>query len=142
MRVKSIEGMPVIDGKRPLKLKITANDCRKGDPKDPSSCAIARACRRELHVAEARVHLSRVYIRATGAKSWTRYNTPAALRQEIIAFDRGGSFAPGEHIIPIVIPSKKLTGKRQGGPGGGKKSAHPRKRRAYHKVADVRGGPA
>lgn len=136
--LKDIEGLPVFDAKRAVKLHITKGDITKADVKEPAGCAVARACRRELSAFEARVHLSRVYIR-TNEGNWLRYITPKNLRQEIIAFDRGGSFLPGEFILSAPQPSKVL-GKRSGGKKPGRKTG--KKRRSYVKVKDVRTGPA
>src|SRR5262245_20886375 len=92
-RIKEIDGLPVIDAKKPLVLTITEADIQRADVKEPSKCAVARACHRALHAIEARVHLARIYIRANKG-NWVRYMTPRAMRAEIIAFDRGGRFQP------------------------------------------------
>ena len=88
---------------------------------------------------EARIHLGRVYLR-TNETNWVRYQTPASMREEIIAFDRGGSFEPQEFRLAAVVPSKtKRT--HQGGKDA-PRSKRTKKRRAPHIVANVRGGPA
>lgn len=97
MAIKAIDGLPVLDAKRAIKLTVSSADIRKGDLKRPDDCAFARACRRELHVKEARVHLGRIYLR-TNDTNWLRYQTPRALRSEIIAFDRGGVVSPRENF--------------------------------------------
>lgn len=142
MKVKGIDGKPVIDAKRSLVLHITANDIAKADRKEPADCAVARACRRDLHAKEVRVHLGRVYIRFNEG-NWQRYRTPKSLRSEIIAFDRGGTFSPGEHVLPI--PDKRPVGKRQGGKPKFKHARYNPNRKGRqppHVVTDVRGGPA
>lgn len=143
-KITQIDGLPVIDAKRPIMLNITTLDIRKADPKQPDSCAIARACMRELHVKEARIHLGRIYLR-TNDSNWTRYQTPSALRDEIIAFDRGGTFQPcGARLLPVA-PSQLTKNKRQGGkdaPDRQAKRKQAKKRRPYHHITDVRGGPA
>lgn len=106
MRNNSIEGLPIIDAKAPVVLTITPGDIRKADPKDPGACAAARACWRQFRV-EARVHMGRVYVR-TAKDHWTRYLTPPSLRTEIVAFDRGGTFQPGNYVLPAPQPSKRL----------------------------------
>jgi hypothetical protein len=138
MAIKGIEGLPVIDARKPLQLHITPGDINRADIKEPHNCAVARACKRELHVIEARIHLSRVYLK-TNKGSWTRYFTPDALRAEIIAFDRGGSFEPGEFTLKVPIPSKKL-GKRRGSMTS--TNSQRKRRREYHSTSNVRTGPA
>ncbi len=140
MKLKSIDGKPVFDGKKPLILHINKNDVEKADPKEPADCAVARACRRDLHAKEARVHLARVYVRMNEG-NWVRYRTPKSLRTEIIAFDRGGTFAPGEYQLHPVPPSDIAlrTGKRKRAPS---KNRTGKKRAKPHVVTDVRTGPA
>lgn len=141
MRIKSIDGLPIIDSKRPIKIIVTPADCRNGDSKEPESCAFAKACRREMHVEEARVHLGRVYLKTKGGKNWTRYITPKDLRSEIIAFDRGGQFASGQYTLASVPPKKQIRG-RQGSVKVGKRKVATKKRKPAHVVQDVRTGPA
>lgn len=137
--LKTLEGKPIFDAKKPITLVITRGDCSKADPKEPSSCAAAIALRRQFSVQEVRVHLTRTYVRY-GKGEWTRYNTPLPLRTEIIAFDRGGKFSPGEFVLSVVPPSRKRTGRTQGSLKNGshrKKETRPR-----HVAKNVRHGPA
>lgn len=106
-----INGKKVVNATKPLVLQITQGDCDNGKTKDPGGCAAARALKRQLHVTKARVHLGRVYVERSD--SWVRYHTPVSLKAEIIAFDRGGSFEPGEYKLSPMQPSKR-TGKKQG----------------------------
>lgn len=141
MRIKAIDGKPVVDAKRATTLKITANDIKSADTKEPDNCAVARACRRELHAKEVRVHLSRVYVRVNEG-NWVRYLTPQPMRSEIIAFDRGGSFAPGEYQLGAITPTKALGKRRGGNKPPPKRNSGSKKRRKPHVVTDVRVGPA
>lgn len=128
-----ISGKKVVDGAKKIILAIGPTDIKNGDTKDPASCAAAQACMRQLGVAEARVHIGRVYVKKGNV--WVRFKTSKALRTEIIAFDRGGSFAPGEYTLEVMQPSKRK-GKRQGG-AVSRKTGNKRKQ-AYHTVAGVR----
>jgi len=141
MPLKQLDGMPIIDAKRPLTLNIKVPDIEKADPKEPLDCVVARACRRQLHVKEARIHLNRVYLRSNNG-NWVRYEAPRSLRAEIIAFDRGGTFEPGD--FELKPPRVRTTGKRQGGKSRFKHARNnpnhvPRPR---HIVTNVRHGPA
>jgi len=145
-----IDGKPILDSKKSLTLHITQSDINKSDPKRPETCAAANCIRRELHAEEVKVHLSRVYIRMNKG-SWQRYYTSAPLRNEIIAFDRGGNFAAGKYELLSIRPSHK-SGKRQGSKDvsklGGIRHAGEKRRRkgpprkSPHVVKDVRMGPA
>lgn len=131
-----IDGKPIINAKKPIKIVINKNDISKADVKEPADCAVARACRRELHAKEVRVHLGRVYLRINDG-NWTRYMTPKPLRAEIIAFDRGGVFEPGEYQLLAVEPSKQ---KRTSEKSPRKKKGKPRSK--PHIITNVRMGPA
>jgi hypothetical protein len=107
-----INGEKVVDATKPLKLTITDRDVSLGNTKDPGACAAARACMRETHATAARVHVGRTYLKI--GEKWVRFNTGAALRSEIVAFDRGGKFEPGEYKLSPPQPSHRASGKRQG----------------------------
>ncbi len=143
MPLNEIDGKPIINAKKPIKLTINNNDINKADVKKPDDCAVARACRRELHVKEVRVHLGCVYLRYNEG-NWVRlrYMTPRSLRAEIIAFDRGGKFEPGEYQLNAIPPSRK-TGKAQGSLKNKTKPKKLQKKRLKaHIVTNVRMGPA
>lgn len=143
-KLYEIGGIPVVDSREPVYFEITAEDIQGARRKQPNACAVARACARELHVKEARIHLGRIYLLKRGAHQWERYVTPASLRDEIIAFDRGGRFQPGEFYLAKIAGTKHATGqKRQGGPDNpARKRKRHKVRRPYHIVTDVRTGPA
>jgi hypothetical protein len=103
---KAIDGKPVIDAKSSITLHIAKQDCVGANPKRPESCAAARNIKRDLKAIDCRVHLSRVYIRQNKG-NWQRYATPANLRAEIIAFDRGGAFEPGDYILSPLQPTQR-----------------------------------
>lgn len=132
-RVTQIRGLPVIDAKRSLAVQVKQSDITRSRVQAPDRCAMARACYRELHCLEVRVHLSRTYIR-TNDHCWVRYFTPGALRDEIIAFDRGGRFEPGAFILSAPPPHAVL-GKRQR--SGGKATGRGMKR-SHHVLTNVR----
>ncbi len=143
--IKSIDGLPVIDTKHPMTITVTQRDIDKADPKHPESCAAARACVRQAHALEARVHLGRVYVK-TNEDHWVRFITPPTLRSEIIAFDRGGVFEPGKYVLKKPTPSQRASaGRHQGGPAPYKPKAErkrAKKRRSPTVVKNVRTGPA
>lgn len=140
MSLRAIDGLPIVDAKSPIELIVTDNDIARSDHTMPSNCAVARACRRQLHCYEVRVHLARVYVR-TNKSNWQRYDCPRQMRQEIIAFDRGGKFSPGKFLLKP--PRRPTTGLRQGGDGNDlpkrKRTKETRPRRI---LRDVRHGPA
>lgn len=94
--MKTINGMKIRDARSSIRVEIKLDDVKKNGVKQPSRCAAAKALCRAPGISEARVHISKTYVRPKGEKHWVRYDTPAQLRTEIIAFDRGGRFHPGE----------------------------------------------
>lgn len=134
MNIKKIDGYPVVDATEPLFLEIKKMDVHRGEAQEAASCAIARACRRSLNIIEASVHLSRTYLRTSDGE-WLRYFTPLSARTEIVAYDRGGTFEPGEYRFPPVSKSKTLRSFAKTGPkkGSGKKRAKP------HVMTNIRG---
>lgn len=127
-----INGLIVKDADKNLNITISPTDVKKGVNKNPSSCAAALALKRKLHCTDARVHIGRTYVKFKD--HWVRYHTPRSLRSEIIAFDRGGSFDPGEYVLLKIQPSHKL-GKRQ---GSDKPTKHRIKRAKPHHVSGIR----
>ncbi len=95
-----INGKKVVNATKKLKIHITPRDASEGASKNPSSCAAARAVKRDApDCVSARVHIGRVYVETP--TKWIRYKTPDSLRSEIIAFDRGGAFDPGDYLLGI-----------------------------------------
>lgn len=101
-----INGKKVINGQRGFTLSITKRDIVKGKHKDPGGCAAALALMREnKDINGVRVHIGRIFVEAPNA--WIRYKTPSSLRDEIIAFDRGGEFLPGDHQVKCLKKSEQ-----------------------------------
>jgi len=99
-----IEGASVEDAKRAVRITISETDIRHASRKLPEDCAAALACKRELHADDVRIHIGRVYLKMNG--KWVRFRPSPALRTEIVAFDRGGQFAPGEYLLKAMPPKK------------------------------------
>lgn len=136
-----IAGTEVKDVDEGLTIVITKSDVRAGSTKKATSCAAAKALCRQEHCEEARVHFSRAYVKRNG--TWERYSVPAALRQEIIAFDRGGEFAPGAYTLSPVQPSVRLGALKHSGAPDKRtgKYSHRNKgkrKRPYHVATGVR----
>lgn len=126
----TLEGLPVVDAPKKLAINISASDCKKGAGKNPAACAAARACVRQLAgVVEARVHLGRVYLKTKD--KWFRYRTPGSIRSEVISFDRGGGFTPGDYTLTPTEPTNNRY-------SAGSYTGKPKRRMPYHIVTGVR----
>jgi hypothetical protein len=91
--MRKIGGMDVGNASLPVRITVTEEDIKSGRRKNPDACAVALAAvRRVKGVTAAKAHLGCIYLLVNG--KWRRWMTPAALRTEIIVFDRGGRFVP------------------------------------------------
>jgi hypothetical protein len=141
--MRSINKVPVIDARRPASITIRPLDVKRGRGLNPGKCAAARACLRDMHAIQARVHVGRTYVelpvklaKQYGARAknktrgpvWVRFRTPPALRTEIVTFDRAKQFDPGDYTLPPPQPSHRARGKSYGG-----KQAKKRKRTGGYK---------
>jgi hypothetical protein len=101
--VRTIDGKPVGNAAMPIRLTVTAADIKGGAPLNPNACAVALgACRQIKGVTAAKAHLGCIYLLFNG--QWRRYRTSEALAREIVAFDRGGKFYPGEYdLLPVPV---------------------------------------
>lgn len=137
-----INGKTVVDATKPITIHITKRDTTEGANKNPSACAAALAAKRLPQCVNARVHIGRVYVETP--KKWVRYNTPDALRTEIIAFDRGGTFAPGDYRLQVPDKRTKDRSVRATQYEGGNKYNAKKRRKALvakvkrHEVSGVR----
>lgn len=149
--MRTIDGNPVSDADNPVVVQITRSDCERGSKKDPSACAAALALKRVTACDESRVHLGCTYLRF-GTK-WLRYATPPSLKAEIISFDRGGGFYPGDFRLrpmPAALrlkpdirkPDPKQRGAASRATANGAKTAQSKKKvklpRVFHRVEGVR----
>lgn len=104
--MRMIDGKPVVDADTPVTVHITREDCARGSKKDPERCAAALALRRVTECDESRVHLGCTYLRF--GNKWLRYATPPSLKAEIISFDRGGGFYPGDFRLRPMPAALRL----------------------------------
>jgi hypothetical protein len=111
-------------------VTIKHADVKKAGVQNPSSCAVAQALCRDAAVAEARVYISRTYVRPKGAKEWKRYRTPANLRTEIVAFDKGAPKAFADENTFELLATPK-TGKQQGSTKNQNVKRGPKEHRTY-----------
>jgi hypothetical protein len=109
--MRMIDGKPVVDADDSVIIHITEADCERGSKKDPAKCAAALALKRTTGCDECRVHMACTYLRH--GKKWLRYATPVSLRAEIISFDRGGGFYPGDFRLYPMPASNRLKQVRQ-----------------------------
>jgi len=131
-KIKTFEGLPVVDATKDIDIHITPNDIKGSSKKNPSSCAAAKAGQRELGT-DVRVFLTRTYVKQKN--HWVRFLTPNRTTKEIISFDRGAAFEPGEYYFKAPSEHERL-GSHRGRSTTDKGSG--RKVRSYHATGNVR----
>jgi hypothetical protein len=145
--MRRIDGKAVRDADKPVTVHITPDDCARGSKKDPEKCAAALALKRITACDESRVHLACTYLRF--GDEWLRYATPHSLKAEIISFDRGGGFYPGDfrlHPMPEALrlkptnrsASAKRSRKAATAAHTMKSEKKKSERRVFHRVLGVR----
>lgn len=127
----------VADGAGDIRVTVTPADCSKGARGDGESCAMARACKRELKCDGILIWNSIAWV--VKGNLATKYMVPASLAKEVAIFDRGADFMPGEYHLSHVPESAKLKDRERLRKGkGGKNKGRSRTPRAYHKTGGVR----
>lgn len=100
------EGLDVVDAIKPRIITVTSSDIKNARNDDPGKCVAARAICRGSSATEARVFVARTLIRENG--KWIRYQTPAALRTELVSWDRAKIFFPGQFRLVPLPKSQRL----------------------------------
>jgi hypothetical protein len=94
----------VKDATKATRIQVTAEDCKSGTKKGPSSCAMARAFERKYDGAI--ISLTTSYL-IKGDTAY-RYNTPETVTREIVTFDRHKDFRPGSYSLRPIEPARRL----------------------------------
>ena len=131
-----MDGLPIVDATTDLKLSITKADVQGSRKKDPSKCAAAQALSRTFKT-EAKVFMSRTYIKSPDKKSWLRFITPEPIAREITSFDRGSSFECGEYKLRRPSKGQQLGHYR--GESTRTTNLAYKPKRVMHTTAQVRG---
>jgi hypothetical protein len=127
---KNNYGLPVADAKKDLILHITENDIRGGKRSDNDFCAAANALCRQEGFKAARIFKTMTYVYNDDG-SVTRYVTPDSLYLEIMVYDRGGRFIPGDHRLKAPRGVMRLGSRDKPKGKGGKTGKLPR---AVHNI--------
>src|SRR5882724_8929230 len=87
----------VKDSAKELKILVSERDCQSRKVKSHTECALALACKREFGL-DGIVIAMRVAYMVKGTEA-VRFGLGESIAREITAFDRKGSFAPGEYKL-------------------------------------------
>lgn len=96
----------VQDATNGLSIHVAASDNKNALVKSHKACAAAVACKREHHLDG--VIISRAIAYTVKGDVATRYVVPGSLSREVVSFDRGGGFEPGEYRLGRPDPHIQL----------------------------------
>jgi len=96
----------VVDASRNARIEVTKHDETVSKRKSHKTCAMAVACKREFNLDGVIISANRAYlIKGNQAR---RFELPPSVTKEVVSFDRGGGFEPGEYELSKVTPSARL----------------------------------
>ena len=129
---RTYRGKPVVDSKQPLTFVVSDADVRRSEPNSPENCAGACAIKR-LNPNVEEVHMHRFVTMVEFADRVIRYQTPHAVRDQLLRFDAAQKFEPGRyHIAKVSNGYIKQRGKQHsppdrphGDPNSTKKRSRP-----------------
>jgi hypothetical protein len=115
-------------------IEVTSEDNRQSRKKDHAGCAMAVACKREAHAQGVIISRSVGYI--IKYNKAMRFKIPESVAREVVSFDRGGGFTPGEYVMKAPTRHERL-GFIRGSHGGGH-GRTARKIRRQHRTEGIR----
>ena len=96
----------VIDATEDAFIEVTAKDASSKAVKDHNACAMAVACKRKFHLDGVIISRSIAYL-VKGNKA-RRFSLPTSVSREVVSFDRGAGFAPGNYKLHYIPPKNRL----------------------------------
>jgi len=111
-----------------VEIEVTKQDDKIAKKKDHKTCAMAVACKRKLGLDGVLISINTAYL-VKGTKA-RRYHLPQSVAREVVSFDRGAGFAPGQYQLSKVPKSLRLGTKQRnktgrGRTGGGRQGFYP-----------------
>lgn len=124
----------VRDAKADIRIEVQKQDQHPKGRKDHETCALATACKRKLKLHGVVVARSVMYL--IKGNNAIRYTVPENVTREIIAFDRGADFVPGEYRLKKPSKDKQLGAC----PGGHNRdsSGNGKPKKEYHATKGIR----
>ena len=124
----------VVDANHNARIEVTKSDETKANKKSHKTCAMAVACKRKFHLDGVIISANRAYL-VKGDKA-RRFELPPSVTKEIVSFDRGAGFEPGEYALAKVGPTHRLDAPK--GPTKGKAHGGDTARKFRHKTGGIR----
>jgi hypothetical protein len=139
-----LDGLPIKEARKPIKLLPTEQDIKKAKRKDPTCCVAATAFKRMKNVKRVHVYRSRTYVQFKGDPFWTRYKTPVRLAANTVTYDKAGIFDLEDYTFPPLQPTQRGQARVERIASGEEKRSNKvrngtRPRRRISPMANVRG---
>ena len=96
----------VTDSKSNALIEVTQRDVESKAVKDHNGCAMAVACKRKFKLDGVIISRSVAYLVKNNEA--TRFKLPESVSREIVSFDRGAGFAPGNYELESVPKTSRL----------------------------------
>jgi hypothetical protein len=125
----------VEDASESIDVTVTVADDKASKRMEHDTCAMAVACKREQKVDGVIISRKTAYL--IKGKTATRYELPESVSREVVSFDRGAGFAPGDYSMRPPSGSRKL-GALSGGVGGDRHRGTGKPVRRVHKTDGIR----
>lgn len=127
----------VVDATTNASIEVTGADTKNSAVKNHSACAMAVACKRKFKLDGVIISRKVAYlIKGTKAR---RFYVPESVSREVVSFDRGSGFAPGEYELSKV-PTGAQLGRQKTQTIKNRTVKEPRKRHITTNVRTVLGG--
>jgi len=125
----------VVDAKKNVDIEVTNADDRVAAKKSHKTCAMAVACKRKFKLDGVVISVNRAYL--VKGKKAERFELPPSVSREVVSFDRGGGFEPGEYQLSKVAPDKRL-GKKHYAKTGNGHTGGDGERKVIHRTGGIR----
>ena len=124
----------VVDAERGAKIEVTPLDAKSKGVKDHAECAFAQACKRQMRLDGVIISRSVAYL--VKGKMARRFLLPSSVSREVVSFDRGAGFEPGEYLLSPISPARKLG--RSTSESTAPRSGNGKPKKFRHLTANVR----
>ncbi len=113
----------VMDAKAHMNIEVTKHDDSVATKKAHKGCAMAVACKRKLNLDGVIISVKTAYM--IKGKKAIRFIVPEHVSREVVSFDRGGHFEPGEYSLNKPTSTHRLgEGGHYSGKHSGKSGTH------------------
>ncbi len=127
----------VTDAKTNAFIEVTDADVKKSKLKNHKECAMAVACKRKFKLDGVIIAKSVAYL-VKGNKA-RRFDVPESVSREVVSFDRGSGFSPGNYALRAVSPANRMDRpKREKLSAERNHKGNPIEKRFQHRTDNVR----